>query len=454
MALVLAIIGVIGVVILYRHDLAGGGGVLPVLPGAAKIPVDTVNRLTVTRAGEAAMKFERTPEGWMQVEPLNFPVDTFSMRQFGVQATALQVVRVLEPGANAAVDVGLDDPRATVTWSWPTGSYTLAFGRRSVAGRSYLQPAGDETVYVVTGDLYQRAVEMNPKEWRDRTIFAPTPAEIDAIEIDDGTRRIVLVRQGRRWLMTEPVQTRVDRVAAEAMLSTIRRARSGGFILDNAGDLSRFGLADPSGRVTVRSQRKVAEGDTVRVVERADRLLIGSRMGVGSEDRFGMVEGRAAVVRVPEAVLAAFFPRTATLVDPTPSGVSPADVKSIVIRHGDVELRLQRDLERWRAPDLGADADAATVESLLRLLTETRAIEIEISDEPLYSVAGQSITFYGFDGLPMETVRFGMTRPSGQSGLVMDNGDNVWRILPRDIEFPLTADQLGVEINAGTQASD
>ncbi len=244
--------------------------------------------------------------------------------------------------------------------------------------------------------------------------------------------------------MTEPVQTRVDPVAAEAMLSTIRRARSGGFILDNAGDLSRFGLADPSGRVTVRSQRKVAEGDTVRVVERADRLLIGSRMGVGSEDRFGMVEGRDAVVRVPEVVLAAFFPRTAALVDPTPSGVSPADVKSIVIRHGDVELRLQRDLERWRAPDLGADADAATVESLLRLLTETRAVEIEISDEPLYSVAGQSITFYGFDGLPMETVRFGMTRPSGQSGLVMDNGDNVWRILPRNIEFPLTADQLGL----------
>jgi len=443
-ALVLAVIGVIGVVILYRDDLAGGGAVLPVLPGATEIPVDAVDRLTVTRLGEAAMNFQRTADGWMQVEPLSFPVNTFSMRQFGVQATALQVVRALEPGDRAAVDVGLDEPRATVTWSWPTGSYTLAFGRRSVAGRSYVQPAGDETVYVVTGDLYERAVEMNPREWRDRTIFAPAPAEIDAVEIDDATRRTVIVRQGRRWLMTEPVQTRVDPVAVEAMLSTIRRARSGGFILDGADNLSRFGLANPSGRVTVRSRQTVAEGDTVHVVERADHLLVGSRMGVGSEDRFGMVEGRDAVVRVPEAVLAAFFVRTTALVDPTPSGVLPADVKSIVIRQGGVELRLERDLERWRAPDVGVDADAATVESLLRLLTETRAVQIEISDEPLYSVAGQSITFYGFDGRPMETVRFGMTRPSGPSGLVTDNGDNVWRILPRNIEFPLTADQLGL----------
>jgi len=369
-------------------------------------------------------------------------VDTFSMRQFGVQATALAVVRVLDPGDSA--DVGLDDPRATVTWSWPTGSYTLALGRRSVAGRSYMQPAGDESVYVVTGDLYGRVVEMNPWEWRDRTIFAPTPAEIDAVEIDDATRRIVLVRHGRRWIMTEPVQTRVDPVASEAMLSTIRRATSGGFILDNAGDLSRFGLADPSARVTVRSRQQVAEGDTVRVVERADRLLVGTRMGVGSEDRFGMVQGRDAVVRVPEVVLAAFFPRTAALIDPTPSGVLPADVKAIVIRHGGAELRLQRDLERWRAPDLGSDADAAMVEKLLRLLTETRAVQIEISDDPLYSAAGQSITFFGFDGRPMETVRFGLTRPSGPSGLVMDTGDNVWRILPREVEFPLTADQLGL----------
>ncbi len=453
MAVVLAIIGVMGVAILYRSDLAGGGAVT-VLPGVTRIQVDAVDRITVTRAGEATMIFKRTPDGWMQVEPLSFPVESFSLRQFAVQATGLQVVRTLEPGDGVAVDVGLDDPRAIVTWSWPAGSYTLAFGRRSVGGRSYVQPAGDETVYVVTGDLYERAVEMNPWEWRDRVIFAPPPAEIDAIRIDDATRRIVLQRQGKRWLMTEPVQTRVDPVAADALLSMIRRARSGGFILDGTEDLARFGLTNPSGRLTVNSGHTVADGDTVRVVEREDRLLVGSRMGVGSQDRFGMVEGRDTVVRVPDVVLAAFFPSVVALVDPTPSGVLPADVKSIVIRRRDGELRLQRDLERWRAPDLGADADAATVERFLRLLTETRAVEVELTDEPLHSAAGQSITFHGFDGRPMETVRFGMTRPSGPSSMVMDNGDNVWRILPRQIDIPLTADRFGIEISAATQAPD
>jgi hypothetical protein len=360
-------------------------------------------------------------------------MDAFSIRRLIIEATAVEVVRVLAPGEAAATDLGLAEPRAEVTWTWPDGSYTLAFGHRSVAGRSYLRPAGDQNVYVVTGDLYQRAVEMNPKEWRDRTIFAPLPARITAIEIDDGLRRVVIEKRRKRWVMTEPVRTRVDAAAGDALEAAILRARSGGFILDLPPDLSRFGLAEPSRTLTIRSSQQVA------------RLLVGSRTGIGAEDRFGMVEGRAAVVRLPEAVIAAFFPKALHLVDPTASGVQPADVKAIVIRHGDRELKLRRDLERWTAPDLGADADPAIVESLLETLSTARARDIEIDDVPLYEVTGRTITLYGFDGMPMETIRFAQSPPSQRPGLALDNGDNVWRIFPESIHIPLTREDFGID---------
>jgi len=32
------------------------------------------------------------------------------------------------------------------------------------------------------------------KDWRDRTVFAPTPPEISVIEIDDGDHRVVIER--------------------------------------------------------------------------------------------------------------------------------------------------------------------------------------------------------------------------------------------------------------------
>ena len=453
-AVVLAIIGVVAAVALYRSEPGMSGGLLVTLPGAAKIPVDAVNRIAVRRADEAEMLFVRSGDAWAQVEPLQFPMDAYSIRRLIIEATEVQVVRVLGPGEAATTDLGLAEPRAEVTWTWPDGSYTLQFGRRSVAGRSYLRPAGDQGVYVVTGDLYQRAVEMNPKEWRDRTIFAPLPADIAAIEIDEGDRRVVIEKRRKRWFMTEPVQTRVDAAAAEALEAAIGRARSAGFILDQPPDLSRFGLAEPSGTLTVRSQRQVVQGDRVLTVLDTARLLVGSRTGVGSEDRFGMVEGRAAVVRLPEAVVAAFFPKAVRLVDPTASGVQPADVKAIVIRHGDGELRLVRDLELWTAPDLGADADPVVVEAMLELLSTARAVDIEIVDMPLYEAAGRSITFYGFDGLPMETIRFAASPPSGRSGLALDNGDNVWRIFPESMRIPLTREYFGIGVSEATRASD
>jgi hypothetical protein len=135
-----------------------------------------------------------------------------------------------------------------------------------------------------------------------------------------------------------------------------------------------------------------------------------------------------------------------SLVDPTPTGVQPADVKAVVIRNGDAELRLQRDLDRWIAPDLGADADPAVVESLLDLLSTARATDIEIVDLPLYAAAGRTITLYGFDGLPKETIRFGAKLPSERPGLTLDNGDNVWRIFPVDTVIPLTREDFGIGV--------
>lgn len=453
-AVVLAIAGVIAALVLYRGEAGGSGETLLTLPGSTTIPVDAVDQVTVRRPGEPAMRFERTGDGWMQVEPLRFPMDSFSMRQLIAQAAGIEVVRVLESGEAATTDLGLDEPRAEVTWAWPDGSYTLSFGRRSVAGRSYVRPSGADAVYVVTGDLYERAVEMNPREWRDRTIFSPTPAEVAIIEIEDGGSRVVIEHRRKRWTMSEPVRTRVDPAGGEALVSAILRAKSAGFILDEPDDLARFGLAEPSGTLSVVSERQVARGDTVVTVADTARLLVGSRTGVGSEDRFAMVEGRAAIVRLPQAVVAAFFPKAVNLVDPTPTGVQPADVKAIVIRNGDGELRLQRDLDRWIAPDLDADADRTVVESLLAMLSTERAMEIEIVDLPLYTAAGRTITLYGFDGLPKETIRFGAGLPSDRPGFTMDNGDNVRRIFPDDTVIPLTREDFGIGVSEEARASD
>ena len=449
-AVVLAIIGVVAVVIV-RHGDEAPPATSGALLTAEQLPVDAVHRIELRRDGEPAIVFERSASGWTQVEPFPFPMDFFSIRQLAAAAAQVEVVKSLGAADGQRSDLGLHPPRATVTYEWPQGALTLELGRRAVAGRSYLKVLGDPTVFVARAELHERAVEMDPKEWRDRTLFPDISPDQDRVVLDDGDTRIVLRRDNRRWLMDAPIQARVDDSARDALLSALGRAKSGGFILDEPEDLSTFGLADPVGVVQVQStSRVVRDGETVPEPQR-QVLLVGARMGVGSEDRFGMIEGRPVVVRLPEPALRAFFPRVLSLVDPTASGVEPADVKSLVIRGPEGEFRLERDLERWVETGSGREVDAATVRRLLDLLTRHRARSLELSEYRSEWQDSATIILYGYDAWPLDTVRVAQVTATGDRAL--ENGDNVLRMLADDVDIPLTPADFGLEEN-GVLGSD
>ncbi len=448
---ILAVIGVVAAVVLWRATpgeavTSGppGGGVR--LAATAGVPVEAVDRITLARLDEPTLVFARADGGWMQIEPFRYPMQFYSMRQLAELAAEITVVARIDPQEQSGTDLGLDPPLTVLTCGWPDGEVTLQLGRRGVAGRSYLRAKGDPTIHVVTGELYERAVETDPKNWRDRTLFAGLSADTDHVEIADGLNRTVIERVGKRWMMIEPLRTRADELTRNELFSALARARSDGFILDQPDDLAKFGLAEPAAGLVVRATARTADGEST---VQEQRLLVGSRMGVGSEDRFALVQGRPVVVRLPEPVLRALFVPLSTLIDPTASGVNAADVKTIVIRRAGGELRLQRDLERWLAPDLGAEVSAERVETLLDLLTRQRAAQVEIV-APL-PAGVMSVTLYGFGGRPLDTVRI-VSHPD-RKGLGLENGDNVLRIFPPDRRIPVTAEDFGIEVAAETQAS-
>jgi hypothetical protein len=442
LVVVLAVIGVVVVVLLRQGEPEATPTQHEVLLSAARLPVDAVTTITLERRGEPELVFVRGADGWTQTRPFDHPMDPFSIRRLAALAGQVEVVKRLAPGDLEGIDLGLQPPQAVVTYEWPQGTLGLHLGRRAVAGRSYLKIAGEPEVLVVRGELHDRAVLMDPKGWRDRTIFPGVSPEADQITIDDGTTRTALRRERRQWTMSEPVRTRVDDIARGELLSALGRAVSAGFILDEPQDLSRFGLDEPAGTVTVVSSRAVPGDGEPRRETRTLRLLVGARMGVGSEDRFGMVEGRPVVVRLPEPVLAAFFRPVETLIDPTASGVVAANVKSIVVRGPDGEVRLERDLERWMAPDHGIEVSGEIVNTLLELITTRRADRIDAGTYPR-ELQVATITMHGFDARPLDTVRIAEDPETGAWAL--DNGDDVLRIFPFETQIPLTPDDFGLQ---------
>jgi hypothetical protein len=453
----LAVLGVIAAVLVERGGPAGEArdrqANRPLLaPGA--LPVDEVDRITLKRPGRPEMVFARREAYWEQAEPFAHPMQAHSIRELAALAGELVVIGTVESGEGAEAlspaTVGLEPPLAEITYRWPQGSVSLKLGRRGIAGRAYLQVADDETVYVVNQDLHERAVDMDVKEWRDRRLFHDAGIDSERIEIDSSGGAIVLARDQRQWKMQSPVSSRLDDAARDELLAALGRAQSGGFILDQPDDLTRFGLADPAGSVTVVTMRRLEEGG--EIVRRPDtqRLLIGARIGVGSQDRFGMVEGRPVVVRIGEPVLRALFRQPVDLVSPVASGVVAADVKTIRINGPAGDFRLQRDLERWVAPDHDdRDVPPEVVDELLSALMEARAQQVELRPWPR-ELEVAMITMLGFDAQPLDTVRIAQL-PSADDepgAWILENGDNVLRIHSAELSLPLTPEAFGLAVEA------
>jgi hypothetical protein len=372
-------------------------------------------------------------------------MDPFSVGQLVALVADLRGERLADEASPSRATLGLDPPQAVLTLDGESGTTSVEIGRRGFAGRAYVAIGGAEGVFVVDQAIFDRAVEMDPREWRDRTIFRDVGIDSDRVEIEIGGTEIALVRDRKRWTMEKPARTRLSEPARDELLQALGRARSSGFVLDLPEDLAPFGLAEPAGVVTVFTTRIESDAEgTVNRVER-QRLRIGARIGVGSQDRFGMLDGRPAIVRVSEPVLKALFRSPVSLIAATGSGVVPADVKTIRIDGPSGEITIERDVDRWLATSHdGREIPRKLVDGLLATLTGVQAPEVVLEKFPRGDQVA-SISLFGFTGAPLDTVR--VAQRAGADGTprwIVENGDDVLRVFSSLPDLRLTPEGFGL----------
>jgi hypothetical protein len=415
------------------------------------LPVEQVNQITLTRAGEPPLLFLRGEDDtWEQTRPFPHPLDRFSVQQILQLAAEVEIVKTLDPeGLDEALSpetLGLEPPAAELSLDWPGGSVTMRLGRRSIAGRAYMLVDDEPGMLVVNAALHDRVVDMDPKEWRDRTIFRDVGVDSDRIEMIGAGEDVVLARDRKKWLMEQPISARLNALARDELMQALGRAQVNGFVLDDPDDLGRFGLAPPVASVTVTTTRVESDGGAVARTPEVQRLLVGQRI-FGTDARYGMVEGRPTVVRLNEPVLRALFRQPADLASAIASGVEPADVKSIRIDGPGGDFRLERDLERWIAPDHGsAEVAPEHVERLLEILCRVHAPNVAIETFPRdASVA--SITMRGYGQRVLDTVRvaFFPGATPADARWVLENGDNVLRVFAESLQPPLRPRDFGLQ---------
>jgi hypothetical protein len=424
------------------------------LVAADRLDPERVERIAIVR-GEERLEFVREGERWRQRAPIEHALDAWSVRQLISKVRAAEVVRVLA-GSDAAARTGAEPADATETpfgtvlgriefsmegdGSVADGSTTvIELGRRSLGGRALARVAEvGAPIVVVDGALHDLVLDRDMRDFRRRDLFADL-GEITTVSfrpISGG--ELVLARRGRGFELDSPVRTRADRSQAEDFIAALRRARSEGFVVDRPREPAVYGLAPPAATLVVHGKAGTAT------------LLVGEPVALGAQDRFAMVEGSDTVFRLPAATLGSLIPRTERLVDSTATATRPSDVARIDIDSADGNLRLDRELDGWRAErvrrggEVGAArtglADADAVERLLATLSEARAGTLELQPlEPARIDA--TITLRGFAGEPLTTIRRAATTDG--AGTVLDAGDGVQRIFG-SIDLPLTDADLGL----------
>ncbi|MFK7959368.1 MAG: DUF4340 domain-containing protein [Phycisphaerales bacterium] len=403
--------------------------------------------MRLVRDGEPERRYARNGDGnWNQIAPLNHPVDSFSVQRTArllANLRAIDRLSAAEAGEVPDAVLGLDPPRARLSFTWPGGAeVSVALGRRGIGGRAYARLAGGDETLVVGQELHDRAVAMDPREWRDRAIFGDVAADsASSVTISTGPNRVRLERDRREWRLREPVDTRVSPAALDELLRTLAAARLSGFILDQPPDTAAFGLVPPAATVELALSRPGQEEPEIR------RLFLGAEAGAGTTDRFAMVEGRDTVIRVPGRLVQVFARDPVAWASLTAVSSVPADVGRVRILRPNLEIVLRREGEGWKmavgrdgeTPGAETDIPRGEADRLLDLLGTVQAAGIQ-SGRLTPEVDAATVVIEDFAFAPLGTVRIAAD-PSGI--WVMDSGEGVLRVYPEGIAPPLDPETLG-----------
>ena len=239
-----------------------------ILPDLRETAPSGVRRLSIER-GKERLVFERREGGgqWQMVEPMNVAAEPSRLET--LVRNLKELPRSLDAGSmtGSPATFGLDQPEAIVrVWGEQkdgTGATDaplaiLEIGK-TVKRLRYVRPAGDTSIEVADAKLLS-AVDQPVLEWRERAVVPVATFQVESVSIKRGESQIRVNRtRNGRFKLVEPFAAPADAPKVESLLAAISSLRvsdgAKGFVANDVGDFSPFGLSPPSATIEVRTAR-------------------------------------------------------------------------------------------------------------------------------------------------------------------------------------------------------
>jgi hypothetical protein len=323
----------------------------------ARVATWSANDVAVT-SEPSSFTLARRDTRWELTQPVTDWADRSAVNALLSRLSNLRIQRFLEAGAASAVAaaLGLEPPQTTVTLTVPeeTGPVRLLFGTPlpDDASLIYAQRGEEPHLYAVSADDLE-AILLDPNELRSTVCVEFFTSLVSRVQVRHAGSEWTIERAGGDWREADS-GTPLEAERVETFLSQLADLRLEGFVEEAPTDLARYGLAEAASADTAASDATSATtapsdatpteaappaaaqstteagtadhapeavpADDAEAAHRSteagspppsviavwttdhdtpQRLFIGSALE-GSGDRYGLIEGRHVVVRLPE----------------------------------------------------------------------------------------------------------------------------------------------------------
>ncbi|WP_010244936.1 DUF4340 domain-containing protein [Acetivibrio cellulolyticus] len=211
----------------------------------SKFDAEKASELTVENT-DGKYVFKKNGTEWEMTSGGNFKIDATNVNAIVTNAADLSAYKLVEEKASSLEKYGLANPyRVTIKMSDGTEN-VLEIGNMTATKEGYYVKKGNSVyvVYASTGDL----LVASEKELRNKYIFDVYSTDITKFVLDRGGKRVFSVdKSGEKgWTMLEPIKGNINLVRLNTICESIVRASVTDYVEENAQDLSKYGLDNPT----------------------------------------------------------------------------------------------------------------------------------------------------------------------------------------------------------------
>ena len=333
-----------------------------------------VNKVVI-KSGAGEIELEKKNGHWSFLKPLTARGDDAKIGDIVSQATTAHIDSFVADSANLAA-YGLQEPRGTVSL-FSEGSekptvLQIGANPKDEKEKTYARLSTRESVVVLPKSI-EALLATKPNDLRDKSLLRVESDIVDRITIEGaGREKIVLARSAESWVRKADKDLPVNVAEATRLLTDLQNQQVASFEADVATDLPKYGLDQPTTKVTLSSYASENTPET----KAGERPIVTVLFGKLEGDKvYAKLDEEPFIVTLPKSILDTIRADPIQWQELAIYKMKAEDITAIeVTRDGQPPISLEREKDKWKLAKGDGNLNQVNAQSLVNTLSSLRAV--------------------------------------------------------------------------------